>query len=130
MKLRLLDSLLEELIKGLRMLGHCDKYTKIWATLTDHVKEVYFLPFLTTLNKTVLSCGSHHLDFTIEGFHRFLLTVLHLWLYLVTLLRGIRRLLVTQETWISLSCLQLRMTILLSPFWTIPFLERLGLFLN
>ena len=40
---------------------------------------------------------------------------------LVTLLRGIRRLLVTQETWISLSCLQLRMTILLFPLWTIPF---------
>ena len=44
----------------------------------------YTLPFNFTLNKTVLSCGSHHLDFTIEGFHRFLLTVLHLWLYLVT----------------------------------------------
>ena len=41
---------LEELIKGLRMLGHCDKYTKIWATLTDHVKEVYFT-FLTHLEQ-------------------------------------------------------------------------------
>ena len=50
MKLRLLDSILEELIKGLRMLGHCDKYTKIWATLTDHVKEVYFT-FLTHLEQ-------------------------------------------------------------------------------
>ena len=84
MKLRLLDSILEELIKGLRMLGHCDKYTKIWATLTDHVKEVYFT-FLTHLEQDCPVLWESSLDFTIEGFHRFLLTVLHLWLYLVTL---------------------------------------------